>query len=473
MKPIFIRGLSGRALRFLRDENGSGTILALFFLLIGLIIGGLGIDFNRVMAQRSRLQIATDTAAHAALYTREEEDVTAARNKATETVASMLPEAAFGSTALTTTDVTFGHWNAQDLSFTEDNDSKTAVRVRAAMTETRANASRNLLLHIIGFDTFDLGVESVYSTYFPSCFTEGFVAEGVVNIRSNNSFSDGFCIHSNEYVSLNQNNYFEPGTVVSMPNLDDLDMPNSGFEKNEGLQTALRSGAYRLRLLSDLPDIIDSFWTAEAKHLPPYVIAGSIYEVSENHLAVEPEVEAETGTKGNGNGNGNGNNGGGGNGLTPNHFEPYSVNVMNCSGSGKITLKAGTYSNFLFISDCEVKFSNGVILEDVVMATTNTSASSFNTPSGLSIGRDDNCLAGGGASLMTLGGFHAASSLNIFGGQILALGDIEFAANADGIQGASLVSYGRIEGTSNMNMGYCRSEGMENAYRADYFRMVN
>jgi len=98
---------------------------------------------------------------------------------------------------------------------------------------------------------------------------------------------------------------------------------------------------------------------------------------------------------------------------------------------------------------------------------------SLNSPAGLSIGRDDNCATGGGATLMTLGGFSAAASLNVFGGQILALGDIDFAANADGIQGASFVSYGMIDGTSNMNMGYCRNAGMENAYRANYFRMVN
>ena len=131
------------------------------------------------------------------------------------------------------------------------------------MEEARDNASRNFLLRLVGRDTFDVRVESVYSTYYPGCFTEGFVAEGVVDVQSNNNFSNGFCIHSNEYVSMNQNNYFEPGTVVSMPNIDDLDIPRSGFEKNDGLQTALRNGKYRLRLLNQLPDIIDSFWTAE------------------------------------------------------------------------------------------------------------------------------------------------------------------------------------------------------------------
>ncbi len=86
------------------------------------------------------------------------------------------------------------------------------------------------MLRFVGFDVFNVSVESVYTTYYPPCFNEGFVAQEVVDIQSNNSYTDGFCIHSNTHVSLNQNNFFEPGTVVSMPSLDDLDMPTSGFE---------------------------------------------------------------------------------------------------------------------------------------------------------------------------------------------------------------------------------------------------
>ena len=354
-------------------------------------------------------------------------------------------------------EIVFGSWDKSTATFTANPDSKTAVRVLAQMTEARNNPSRNLLLSIVGKKSFDVGVESVYSTYFPPCFTEGFVAEEMVDIQSNNSFTDGFCLHSNQYVSLNQNNYFEAGTIVSMPDLADIDMPNSGFEKNDGLQTALRSGAYRMRLLRQLPGIIDSFWSAQAKHLPAYVSPGVLYEVSERELAV-PDPDGNKMYKGQG--------------LIPQHFEPYSVNRFNCSGSGKITLKQGIYSNFLLITDCEVKFATDVILEDVVIATTDRGPKSLNTPAGLIIGRNDNCAEGRGATLMTLGGFDAASSLSAYGGQILAMGDITFAANADGVQGVSFVSNGKIDGTSNMNMGYCKNKGMEDAYRANYFRMV-
>ena len=53
------------------DEDGSTTILSLFLFLIALILGGLAIDFNKVISERTQLQVAADSAAHAALYTRE------------------------------------------------------------------------------------------------------------------------------------------------------------------------------------------------------------------------------------------------------------------------------------------------------------------------------------------------------------------------------------------------------------------
>ena len=454
--------LSQSTRSFWQDEDGAITILALSFLLITLVIGGLSVDFNRVMADRTRLQIAADTAAHAALYSRDDKSADEARQVASDIILDLLPTSGFGSDVITSADVSFGVWNPEKFEFTAAQDSKSAVRLYAAMAEVRNNASRNLLLHILGFDTFDVGVQSVFSTYYPPCLTEGFVADNVVDIQSNNRFSAPFCVHANNYVSLNQNNVFEAGTGVSMPDISKLDMPNSGYEKNSGLEAALRQGVYRMRLLADLPEIIDSFWTAKAKHLPPYVAPGSLYEVDERKLAVEPAKSGSGGPPAKS----------GGGGLTPNHFMPGVVNYLACGGSGKITLGQGTYSEFVFITSCEVKFASGTILEDVVIATTNTAPASLSAPSNLNLGRDDACAAGGGAVLMTLGGFRAAAKLNVFGGQILALGDIKFAANANGIQGASFISGGNIDGTSNMRFGSCNQAGMEHVYRAQYFKMV-
>ena len=447
---------AARRLRgYLKEESGSATMLSLQFTLITLVVGGLSIDFNKVIADRTTLQLAADTAAHAALYTRETKSPEVARNKALETIEVMLQEDYYDG-AILHADVEFGTWDPDTREFTVDNLSTTAVRVKSEMTSGRGNASRNLLLGLVGRKTFNVETDSVYGTYQPPCFTEGFVAEEVVDIQSGNSFFDGFCLHSNQYVSLNQNNFFEPGTVVSMPDLALLDIPNSGFEANEGLEAALRQGAYRLRLLNKLPGMIADLWIADPDGLPRNIdnaTGGPLFgDRTPSLFNVIPA------------GNGK---------VVPADFEQGRINTLRCTGSGKLTMDPGLYSNFIFVSDCEIKMSQGVVLEDVIIATENTSVKSINSPSGFTLGRSDNCAEGGGSIILTLGGVDVAADLQVYNGQILAIKDIIFSANANGIQGASFISYGQITGTSNMNMGFCHGDGMENIYVADYFRMLD
>jgi len=66
------------------------------------------------------------------------------------------------------------------------------VRVYAGMTEARGNPTPNLILNAIGFKSFNVAAESIYSTYYPPCFREGFVAEQVVDVQSNNFYGSEF-----------------------------------------------------------------------------------------------------------------------------------------------------------------------------------------------------------------------------------------------------------------------------------------
>jgi hypothetical protein len=116
-------------------------------------------------------------------------------------------------------------------------------------------------------------------------------------------------------------------------------------------------------------------------------------------------------------------------------------------------------------------FKNGAKFEDSVIITTDTSAKSMYAPNNLVIGKPDDCTAGGDSQFVTYGGFEVASSLELHGSQIIAAGNVAFAANADGIRGASIVSGGRIDGTSNMNFAFC-GDGMGNSFLAEYFRMA-
>ena len=453
---------------FAEEEDGSATPLAIFFCLIFIVMGGLAVDYHKAVSEYTEMQIAADTAAHAALYTREFESAEDSVDKAMQTIGEMLPDIQFGD-AIIASDVEFGVWDPDTQQFTVDSSSKTSVRVWAEMEPSRGNTSRTILLSMIGFDDFTLRTNAVYDTYYPPCFNEGFVADNIVDIQSNNSYTDGFCIHSNTYVSINQNNFFEPGTVVSMPDLANLDIPSSGFEKNEGLETALRTGKYRQRLLRRLPEMIQSYYDGSYEYA---AMAGITSDTTVITLA-----EAVTTTTG---GKKNGTTtttmvplGTGKKTLTPANF-PLANRIYStsCSGNGDITFSADTFSDFVLVTNCDIRFANGTVLDGTILATTSTEDDSVSA-SHVQMGLDDNCSPDSGSIILTMGGFQAASGLAGYGAQILAGGDIQFAAQADGIEGVSFISKGRIDGTSNMNMGFCDGEGNQDHLRAPYFRMVN
>ena len=476
---------------FLADQNGSATPLLIGFAIIFIVVGGLAVDYNKAVAERTQLQLATDTAAHTGLYTWTQTiaDIDESRQTALSMTFGMLPEVAYRD-AMATGDIEFGFWNpvtgtfTEDETFVEDKDDPraSAVRAFAELEPERGNASRNIFLSIIGQDTFTVRASTIYASYYPPCFNEGFVANGIVDMQSNSNYTDGFCIHSNTYVSLNQNNFFEPGTVVSMPNLAELDIPSSGFEKNEGLQAALRQGRYRLRILNELPNMFASLRAGSSAFADVAGVAGPVdvlypldlptngnggptqaqidYAVSElandNIAAYEslPTFEFDNGKKT----------------LTPDSFPAANrIYRIDCSGNGDITLSAGTFSSFALVTNCPVKTSNGTVLDEVLLATEGDVSASH-----LQIGLDDSCAPGGGASIWTYGDFNAASGLQGFGAQMLALGDIDFAAQADGIEGVSFIADGEINGTSQNDMGFCGDGGGTDDFTKEpYFRMVN
>lgn len=478
---------------FVYSEDGAATPFAILMLCIFIVIGGLAVDFNKATSERTQMQLATDTAAHAALYSWEFKPVNEATTIAMSTVQGMLPDIAYFD-ALRGTDIEFGFWDpatrtfSADPTFVESKNSplRSAVRATAQLEEERNNQSRTILLGLMGHDNFTIRTDTVYASYYPPCFNEGFVAQDVVDLQSNNNYTDGFCIHSNTYVSLNQNNYFEPGTVVSMPSMADLDIPSSGFEKNEGLEAALRKGAYRMRLLTQLPMMFDTLRNGNVKYAnqggvlyndtvmwPVDVSAGGNGATSTDGDGTTTKVtgkdkkNADSGTteptvtryKMTDTGKKN---------IVPASFDvPNRIYQLECSGNGDITFSGETFKDFVLVTNCPIKFSNGTILQDVLIATEGDVDASH-----VQIGRDDSCGVGGGTSIWTYGDVKTASALSGYGAQILALGDIQFTANADGIEGVSFISQGRIDGTSNSNMGFCNNGGTEDFAAARYFRMV-
>jgi hypothetical protein len=376
-----------------------------------------------------------------------------AKTEALSIASATLPSERFGH-VIGAQDIEFGYFDVDTGSFVAEQDQTGAVRVRTRFAEANGNALKSHLMKLVGMDQFSIITEAVYTTYMPGCLQEGFVAEGIVDIQSNNAFGNGFCIHSNTHVSLNSNNTFEAGTIVSMPDLDNLDLPRSGFESNDGLRAALRSTGMNIRVLSRVENMIALYEDPRAdvpkdtEGLPSYISTTTVVHTRTRAITTE-EIYALDG------GNGRG-----------------RVHVIACNGGSGLTIDASEpLQDVVIISPCEIKFSSGSAIENSRVISKATSSDSISSPSGLRVGRNDRCADGGGTQLITMGGMRFPADLHIFGSQLIAMGDITFAANADGVQGASFIAGGEISGTSNMNMSLCNS-GMDDNVEIPYFRLA-
>ncbi|WP_137703097.1 TadE/TadG family type IV pilus assembly protein [Marimonas lutisalis] len=428
---------------FRRDERGTTTILSLFLVLIASILSGLAIDFNNGMARQTRMKAATESVAHAALYNRELNSQSYALAQAMDVAAKVLPTDIHGD-ALKTSDIDFGTWDPVTETFKIEESSRDAVRVVATRSGARGNAVSTFLLKIIGFDAFDLERYTVYETFIPTCFREGFVAEDVINVTSSNTYKSYFCLHSNTYVSVNSYNVFEAGSIVSMPDTDQLVLPSDGFETNEGLEQALREGGYQIRILDRIDEISEGVGDSTSPYYRSYI---------SNSTPVSVDRQQK---------------------LDDTVFLPGRIYEINCTSSGQSAkIHAATkLSKVVIRTNCNLALGENVSLEDAVIINSNTAEKSVTGASGVRLGRDDSCAVGGDAQIVTYGGVEFPQYLSMYGGQIIAQGNVQFSSDANGIEGASIISGGTISGTTDMVMAFCNTAGMENNFNAQYFRIA-
>ncbi len=431
---------SGILSRFWQSEAGGGTAMGLVVLSASLVMGSYAIDVGRLEQQRTLMQATADSVAHDALVSREMLSEGGAVAAAIARASAMMNADDFGA-VLDPQDVVFGVWDRNAGTFTPQAGSRTAVQVLVRRTGENDNAIPTYLMKLVGIDAWDVVTRATFATYQPLCLREGLVAQSVVDIQSNNSYLRDFCIHSNSYVKLSSNNLFEAGTVVSMPDLSLLQLPASGFDTNLGLTEALREGSINIRVLRRVQRIIDGMTDISSPYYPEFLASPIPVSLNVNRIDAT-------------------------------HLPAGRVYDWNCNSGSGGTIQNGTVvSNVVIIANCDVTLGNGVALENAIVLTTSTSANSIKSPNGLRLGIDDGCTKGGGGRIVSMGGMNFAADLEIYGSQLLGLGDIEFAARANGIEGASVISNGRISGTSNMSMSYCGG-GMDE-FTADYFQLVN
>ena len=454
--------------RFGREDDGSVTVLGMFIFLSVLIIAGLALDVSNAYRVRTQLQVAGDAAAHAALVAREFNDRAGAISVALEIADANLPGAK-SEGALRADDIVFGHWDRASEGFKPDPNATGAVLVNTGRSQDRHNSVSTYLLRFAGVNALDVRRQTVFETYRPNCFREGVVGENTVTATIASVKGSSLCIHSNSLVSI-QTASVDTGEPdkVGDDGTDDAEMddgfddeerlippvantgvrlllaPSDGVDAADMLAEAQSRGTFMIRILARVNDIIAGVRDPNSIYFRGYID-------SNVSVSLNPGVDLDTTA-----------------------FTPGRLHTLACSSSeDHANILAGTsLSNIVLWTNCRLLFGENVALENAVIVNENTSPTSFYGPAGIRLGRDDQCGEGGGAQLVTKGGIAFTQQLKIYGGQMIAAGDISFTADEAGLAGVSIISGGMISGSTGSEMIVCAGLGMEDNFEADYFRLA-
>ncbi|PWJ18087.1 pilus assembly protein TadG-related protein [Jannaschia seohaensis] len=428
---------------FATDESGGITVFGLFLFMACCGMAGLALDVSHAFLTRTKLQAAADSAAHAALVARQTQTETEAAQIALDVVERSLPAAANGQ-VITTDDVVFGLWDETLRTFVASTGAKDAVMVDTARIEARGNPVGAFLLRIVGQDSFSVLRKSVAYTFEPRCMLEGFVGEEYVDVTSNNYYTQGFCIHSNGYVEVSSNNTYEEGVIVSMPDRNDIVLPSSGWESNDGLREAMRDSYYEINAAERVAIMRAGLTDPTSPIYPDYLTTH--FPVT---LSWQSVIDETT-------------------------WQPGRIHEVTCNSSNqRVRVAGGTVlRRGVLITNCEVAFGADAAAEDVNLVTTSPSLDSITGASGIRMGLDDDCAPGGGAQFFTLGGMRVPASFRIFGSRVIAGGPVSFVADTGGIDGAHVVSDAYVSATAGGTIGFCGVEGLPEWYKQRYYRIV-
>jgi hypothetical protein len=440
--------LRKRTLELTRDELGGGTVFGLlwFALLVGLC--GLAIDGTNGFRNKTMLQATADSAALAGVM--ELPDSSASVVSAVDYAVLNMAPGYYGD-VLQPADVEVGVWDEDTWTFLESGfpagTPLDAVRVTTIQTSPRGNAVPVSFLRIIGLQNWDVRAMAVAQAFTPKCLRNGITAAGIVDISSNNGFTNRICIHGEQGVDIQSNNSFESGVEVTMGSLDDLSIPASGMNSNPGLAEALDETNKSPRLANHVDAIMADFLDPNSGIHPPYIDTSLPIQELNQSAKVEDLV-------------------------------PNSIHHVTCQAAAPFKIHNGSVlENVVIIADCELSLGADVFLHNVVLGSrtgggnTGPNKSIIDFPAGGIIGLPDNCASGGGVQLFSNASMKFASSTTLNGVQMVAKGDVELGARDMGINGISIEAGGDVKMTSNNQFGLCAG-GTPELGRFFYYRLV-
>ena len=429
---------------FLKRDEGALTAFGILLTIAMICVGGLAIDVANAIMTRTHLQVAADSAAHAAIVAREHRSEADAKTTAIAIAEAAMPPARFGDT-IRAEDIQFGRWDEANDTFIVIPGSDEAVMVSTQRLLDRDNALTTYFLRFAGVWSLDVVTNAVFETYYPTCYREGLVSEDRLDIQSGNTYREGYCLHSNSHIEMNSNNTFENNVIVSMPDQADIVVPASGWTSNPGLADAVRSGSYQPRILQRIGNIISGYRTQGHEFYRPAFF----------NLPIQTEPLSTNAQ------------------LNTGDWVPGRIHTATCNGNQNIRIRSNAELRHGVIeTNCRIVIGANAVLEDVLIISESTDLRAIDGAAGVRLGAADGCDPGGGVQIVTRGGVRFTANLQMYGVQILAMDTIDFEANGNGVYGVSMVSGGEIDSTSNMDMGFCGGSGLENRFEAEYFRMA-
>ncbi len=422
--------------RFLRDESGGYTIWSLIWFSLYVAMGGLAVDVTDAYRNQTMLQSTADASALAAVMSLPDKNDALAQ-ALTYATDNMNP--AINGNVLEANEVIFGDWDFDTRTFTPDTTAPDAVRVITRRDDENNNPLATNFLRILGLwglpvDSWNISVEAVAVAYVPECRRGGFVAANRVKFTDGNYFFNDICVHGqnmntdpgHDYaIDMANHNRFQKrickpeekgpcGVQVSMPKYEYMDGSPKLYEMNYGLEDAMAEGdVYPDDALDGaVGKIIDGLTDPESGHMPEYIK----FDADGAPIVFSPpEGEKYAGP-----------------------YDPGIIYDVKCSSRKKtLSLPTGaTISEVVIIADCNIKASNDLILEDVVVASTSLGNrndplgnNAVNLASAARLGATKFCDTGeGGVEVYALASAHVAAKLGMNGLRAVVGGDLQFAA---------------------------------------------
>ncbi|HUS54643.1 MAG TPA: pilus assembly protein TadG-related protein [Thermohalobaculum sp.] len=455
--------------KFLRDESGSYTMWSLLWFSIYIGIGGLAVDMTDAYRNETLLQATADASALAGAMSlpNQADAVTQALSYSTD---NMNPAVNGNGNVLLNADVVVGSWNFNTRTFSTGGATPDAVLVRTRRSNQNNNPLATNFLRIMNLwgvpgDVWNIATEAIAVKYVPSCLRGGFIAGNRTSVSSGNDFINEICIHGQNVeldtahgdhaMELQNDNYFETGVQVSMPNLGDLfDPTNLEGDAGSGLVDALFEGDSWPADVAKISEIIAGLESGDSPYIP-----SDVYKAGGALPDLVPITDTYSGP-----------------------YLPNTVYVANCTGANKtLNLPKDTaIVNVVIVANCNISGSSGMSLTGTVLATSAVGnganpldPSTIHFASDANLGSADYCASGGVGGVM----FVSAASTQLAAGavaegiRVIAGGNFEMTSNND-VTGISAQAGNDITVTSNSTYGLCPNGTLPPGVYAYQHRLV-